>query len=349
MSARGAAPGTGRAIAWLLARRLAYLALLVLIVSAITFALTRSLGSPASLLAGQQATEEAVGSLEREMGLDRPLPEQYARYLGELAQGNLGVSRFTYQPVLSDIGDRFPATLEVAAFALVLGLLWSVPLGLLAAIRPGRLADRVLGPWVSQFGLSVPSFAIGLILIYVLYFRLGIVPAPLGRLGPAAEPPPEVTGLFTVDAVLAGRPDVLRSAFGHLILPGFTLALGFSPPIYQLTRDTARSVLRSDFVRAARSYGLPARTIYAQHVLRHVLPPVATSAALTFGYLLSGTILVEVVFAWPGVGQYAVQALNRLDYEPILGLVLLGTIVYVVLFLLTDLLQAAIDPRVRRQ
>jgi peptide/nickel transport system permease protein len=337
-----------RSVLVMLAKRTFHLALLLLVVSAITFALTRSLGSPASLLAGQQATEASIGSLEREMGLDRPLPEQYFRYLGALVQGNLGVSRFTYQPVLSDIGDRFPATLELAAFGLLLGLCWAVPLGLMAAIRPGGLADRVLGPVSGQIGLSVPSFAIGLILIYLLYFRFGLVPAPLGRLGPAAEAPPEVTGLFTVDALLANRPDILRSSLAHLFLPGLTLALGFSPPIYQLTRDTARTVLRSDFVRAARSYGISAREIHTRRVLRHVLPPIMTSAALTFGYLLSGTILVEVVFAWPGVGQYAVQALNRLDYEPILGLVLLGTLVYVVLFLVTDLVQAAIDPRVRR-
>lgn len=327
---------------------MAYLILVLLVVSAVTFALTRFLGNPAYLLAGQRASEESIQGLEAEMGLDRPLPEQYGRYVWALLHGNLGVSRFTYKPVVSDIGERFPATLELASFAMLLGLAWSIPIGLIAAVRKGGVVDRVLGPIVNQIGLSVPSFAIGLVLIYVLYFRLRLFPAPLGRLNTDTLPPDNVTGLLTVDALLAGEWGVFRASLAHLFLPAFTLALGFSPPIYQITRDTARGVLRSNFVRAARSYGLPTRTIYVRHVLRHLLPPITTSAALTYGYLLSGTVLVEVVFAWPGVGLYAVQALNRLDYEPILGLVLLGTAIYVVLFLLADLLQLAIDPRLRR-
>jgi peptide/nickel transport system permease protein len=329
-------------------KRVAYLAVVLLVVSAITFALTRFLGSPAYLLAGQRANEETIQSLEREIGLDRPLPEQYARYVWALLHGNLGVSRFTYKPVTSDIAERFPATFELATFAMMVGLMWAVPFGLVAAIRRGGLVDRVVGPVVNQVGLSVPSFAIGLVLIYLLYFRLQLFPAPFGRLDPDIAPPEDVTGLLTVDSLLAGRWDAFWSALAHLFLPAFVLALGFCPPIYQLTRDTAVGVLRSDFVRAARSYGLPSRTIYVRYVFRHLLPPVATSAALTYGYLLAGTVLVEVVFAWPGIGLYAVQALNRLDYEPILGLVLLGTAIYVVLFLLADLLQVAIDPRLRK-
>jgi peptide/nickel transport system permease protein len=329
-------------------KRSAYLALVLLLVSAITFSLTRFLGSPAYLLAGQRANASTIHSLEQEMGLDRPLPEQYGRYLWALLHANLGVSRFTYHTVASDIGSRFPATFELATFAMLIGMLWAVPFGLASAIRKGGTIDRVVAPVLNQIGLSVPGFAIGLILIYVFYFRIQLFPAPLGRLDPEIAPPPNVTGLLTVDSMLAWRWDAFGSALAHLVLPGLTLALGFTPAIYQLTRDTALAALRSNHVRAARSYGLPGRTIYVHHVLRHLLAPVATSAALTYGYLLSGTVLVEVVFSWPGIGLYAVQALNRLDYEPILGLVLLGTAIYVVLFFLTDLLHIAIDPRLRR-
>jgi peptide/nickel transport system permease protein len=330
-----------------LLRRLAYMLLVLLGVSSITFVVTRLIGNPVYLIAGMKATPEMVASITKEMGLDKPLWQQYASYLWSVAQGDLGTSRYTFHPVLSDFMDRFPATLELSTFAAILGVAWCIPVGVISAVRRGGFIDRFASNVVNQIGLSIPGFWLGLLLIYLLYFRLQVLPAPMGRLGTTMEPPPHATGLFVVDSLLAGDFETLKASLLHLLLPAFTLAVGFSPPILQLTRDTVLQILQSDFIRTARAFGLPAKTVYLKYALKHAIPPVATSIAFTYGWLLSGTVLIETVFAWPGIGLYAVEALNHLDYEPIVGLVLISAGIYVVVFFITDMLQFALDPRLR--
>ncbi len=328
-----------------LGRRLLSAAVALLGVVVIVFLVTRVLGDPVHMILGQRATPEQYEELRRTLGYDDPLWQQFASYLGGLVQGDLGASRFTHQPVTTEIFERFPATVELAAAGMILGLLWTIPLGVAAARRPGGLVDR-MSQGLVEFGVAIPSFWLGLLLIYFFFYLLGVAPAPVGQLDLAGVPPPRVTGLLTVDSLLAGDLRAFWSATAHLTLPAITLAVTSTPPILQLTRSSMIEVLRSDFVRGARSFGLPERTIH-WYAFKNALLPVLTMTAMTFGFLLGGTVLVETVFSWPGVGLYAVQSMQRFDYEPVLGVVLLASAVYVFVYFVADLLAMVVDPRVR--
>lgn len=333
---------------WLrfIGRRLIFLIIVLLGVSSITFVVTRLLGNPVYLMVGMQADQEMIDNMIHQMGLDRPIWEQYLSYLANVASGDLGVSRHTYNPVADDIGRRLPATFELSTAALLIGILWSVPIGLWGAMRQGGVADRV-GRFMAQSGVAIPNFWLGLILIYLLFFKFQLLPAPLGRIDMGLQPPPSKTGFYLLDSLLAGDMEKFRSSLGHLILPAVTLAFTSSPPIFRLTRDTVVKILNSDYIRAARSYGFSEFTINFRFALKNALLPVTTMIAMTYGYLMGGTVLVETVFAWPGLGLYAVDAMNHSDYEPIVGVVLLSATIYVVAYFLTDMLHYAIDPRLR--
>jgi ABC-type dipeptide/oligopeptide/nickel transport system permease component len=327
-------------------RRLVFLIIVLLGVSSITFTVTHLLGNPVYLMVGMRADQEMIDNMMHQMGLDRPIWEQYLSYLANVASGDLGVSRHTFNPVAEDIMRRLPATFELSTAALIIGVLWSVPMGLLGAMRQGGWADRV-GRFVAQSGVAIPNFWLGLILIYLLFFKFQLVPAPLGRLDISMQPPPTKTGFYIVDSVLAGDWEKLRSVLGNLLMPAVTLAFTSSPPIFRLTRDTVVKILSSDYIRAARSYGFSEFSINFRFALKNALLPVTTMIAMTYGYLMGGTVLVETVFAWPGLGLYAVDAMNHSDYEPIVGVVLLSAAIYVVVYFLTDILHFAIDPRLR--
>ncbi|NJN97423.1 MAG: ABC transporter permease [Anaerolineales bacterium] len=212
-----------------LGRRLLQLMIVLLGLAAITFVVTRFLGNPVYLLAGVQADEKTIETITRRLGLDRPLWEQYLIYVANLAHGDLGVSRFTSNPVMVDIGRRLPATLELSTAALLLGIAWTVPLGLLAARHKRSWLDR-LAQGLVEAGVAIPSFWLGLLLVYLLFYQLNLFPAPLGRLGPTATAPPYVTGLYTVDSLLMGNWEAFRAALSHLALPAITLAFTSCPP-----------------------------------------------------------------------------------------------------------------------
>ncbi len=329
-------------------RRAAMIFLVLLGVCTVTFIVTRLLGNPVYLLVGQQANKEILDNMIHQMGLDRPLYEQYLRYLWAVARGDLGMSRYTFRPVLEDIRLRLPATFELVTAAMWLIVFGGVPLGVLAAARPRGIIAR-FAQFLSQLGVSMPSFWVGLLLIYFFFFRLHWFPAPLGRLADQIAAPPRVTGLLLVDSLLARDHVAFRSALGHLVLPAVTLALGSVPATLQITRTTLLQVLASDYIRTARAYGMPARAIYFRYALKNVVVPLITVLAMTFGYLMSGTVLVETVFAWPGLGLYAVDAMNHFDYEPIVGVVLLSALFYALAYLVADLVSFAVDPRIRAQ
>ncbi len=341
-------------ISWLkesilyLARRLAAMLLVLLGVCTVTFVVTRLLGNPVYLLVGQQADKEILENLMHQMGLDRPLYEQYARYLWSVAQGDLGISRYTYRAVLVDIQLRLPATLELVTASMLLIILGAIPMGVFSAVRPGGIIDR-LGQLLVQVGVSVPNFWAGLILVYVFFFKLQWLPAPLGQLDDNVALSSTVTGFLVVDSLLAGNLPALRSALGHLVLPAITLALGSAPATLQITRTTLIQILSSDYIRTARSYGMPARIIYFRYALKNAIVPVLTVLAMTFGFLMSGTVLVETVFSWPGLGLYAVDSMHHFDYEPILGVVFLSALFYALAYLVADLLTFVVDPRIRAQ
>jgi len=313
----------------------------------ITFLLTRAIpGDPAAYFAGASATQEAVEQVRRQLGLDRPLPEQFLRYVADLARGDLGLSLTTGQPVRQELLARLPASLEVVLLALVLACAIAIPLGVAAATRPGSWIDQ-LARLVTTAGVSLPTFFTGLLLAYVFYFLLGWAPSPLGRLDPVFSPPPTVTGLYLIDAALAGDRALWWASFKQLVLPVVTMAIFVLAPIARMTRASMLSVLGSDFVRTARASGLSSSTVLVRYALRNALLPVVTTLGMVFGFMIGSSVVIEKVFGWPGVGSYAIDALTASDYAPVQGFVLTMGLLFVLLNLAIDLLYVVIDPRVK--
>jgi len=312
----------------------------------ITFILTRALpGDPAAYFAGGAATQEAVEQVRKELGLDRPLIEQFFRYVADLAHGQFGTSITTGQPVLQELVARLPASIEMILLALVLSCSIAVPLGVMAATRPGSWIDQ-LCRLVTTAGVSLPTFFTGLVLAYVFYFLLGWAPSPLGRLDPMYSPPPQLTGLYLIDALLIGDVPLWWASFKQLILPTVTMALFVLAPIARMTRASMLSVLSSDFIRTARASGLTSTTVLIRYALRNALLPVVTTLGMVFGFMLGSSVVIEKVFGWPGVGSYAIDALTASDYAPVQGFVLAMGVLFVLLNLAIDVLYTLIDPRV---
>ena len=313
----------------------------------ITFLLTRAIpGDPAAYFAGGAATQEAVEQVRRQLGLDRPLIEQFFRYVGSLAHGDLGLSLTTGQPVLQELLARLPASLELVLLSLLLACAVAIPLGVAAATRPGSWVDQ-LARLITTAGVSLPTFFTGLLLAYVFYFLLGWAPSPLGRLDPMFSPPPPLTGLYLIDAALAGDGALWWAAFRQLMLPVATMTIFVLAPIARMTRASMLSVLGSDFVRTARASGLSPTTVLVRYALRNALLPVVTTLGMVFGFMIGSSVVIEKVFGWPGVGSYAIDALTASDYAPVQGFVLTMGILFVLLNLLIDVLYVVIDPRVK--
>jgi len=313
----------------------------------VSFALTRLLpGDPAVYFAGAAPTPEAIADLRRTLLLDRPLPQQFAAYLGDLLHGNLGRSLVTGQPVLQDLATRFPATLELTLTAIALALLIAVPLGVAGAMRKGSSIDHI-ARMVSTVALSLPSFFTGLLLVFVFYYLMGIAPAPLGRLAPMSFPPPERTGFMVLDAALAGDWAASRDAAAHLLLPALALAIAGVGPLTRVTRSAMLAVLSSDFIRAARAYDLPRWKLVYAYALRNAMLPVLTTAGVVFSFLISANVVVEKVFSWPGIGSYALEALVASDYAAVQGFVLAVATLYVLINIAIDILYGIVDVRVR--
>src|SRR5919199_2712685 len=316
-------------------------------VTLISFFLTYILpGNPALVKAGPLATPEYVAEVERRMGLDRPVWVQYGRYVSGLFRGDLGESASTGRPVLEDFVQRLPATLELTLASLALAVLIGVPLRILSAVHRDRLIDHI-GRVVGVAGVAMPSFWTGLLLIYVFFYMLGIAPAPLGRLGSGLSPPTSITGLYVVDSLLTGNWRTLGSSLAQLALPATTLAIGVMAPLARMVRATMLEILEADYIKAAWAAGLPRRRVIYDDALRNALIPVVTTLGVIFGFLMAGNAVVESVFAWPGIGNYAVTALMTKDSGPIQSFVLFVAVMYVVVNLLVDLVYGMVDPRIR--
>jgi peptide/nickel transport system permease protein len=313
----------------------------------VTFLLTRVLpGDTAAYFAGPAATPQAIEEIRKQLGLDKPLPAQFVDYAKDLAHGDLGSSLTTGQPVLADIAARLPASGELTLLGLIVAMLIAVPLGIVAAVKQGSYIDHACRI-VATAGVSLPVFFTGLLLVYVFYFILGWAPAPLGRLDVFYTPPPTWTGFYLIDSLIAGDLETFRAALAQLALPGITLGLFALAPIARMTRASMLAVLASDFVRTAKASGLKTSTVIVTYAFRNAMLPVLTTLGMVFSFLLGANVLVEKVFAWPGVGSYAVEALIASDYAPVQGFVLVMAILYVVLNLCIDLAYGVIDPRVR--
>jgi len=313
----------------------------------VTFLLTRALpGDPAAYFAGPAATKEAIEQIRSKLGLDRPLLVQFVHYIGDLSRGDLGTSLTTGQSVAAEIRTRLPASAELTLLGLLVSVSIAVPLGIFAATRPGSLVDHVCRV-VATAGVSLPVFFTGLLLVYVFYYLLGWAPAPLGRLDIFYSPPPQVTGFYLIDSTLAGDGELFVASLRQLILPTLTLGIFSLAPIARMTRASMLAVLSSDFVRTARASGLSPFTVIVTYAFRNAMLPVVTTLGMVFSFLLGANVLVEKVFAWPGIGSYAVEALIASDFAPVQGFVLTMAVMYVALNLMIDILYGLIDPRVR--
>jgi len=313
----------------------------------VTFLLTRALpGDPAAYFAGPAASKEAIEQIRVNLGLDQPLIVQFGRYVRDLANGDLGTSLTTGQPVATEIRTRLPASAELTLLGLMLSISIAVPLGIVAATRPGSIVDHVCRV-AATAGVSLPVFFTGLILIYVFYYLLGWAPAPLGRLDIFFSPPPQVTGFYLIDSAIARDGELFLASLKQLILPALTLGIFSLAPIARMTRASMLAVLSSDFVRTARASGLAPYTVIVTYAFRNAVIPVVTTLGMVFSFLLGANVLVEKVFAWPGIGSFAVEALIASDFAPLQGFVLTMAVMYVVLNLVIDVLYGLIDPRVR--
>jgi ABC-type dipeptide/oligopeptide/nickel transport system permease component len=314
-------------------------------ISIVTFLFLHLLpGNPAYLIAGNLASAEEVRAIEHHLGLDKPLVVQYFIYVNNVLHGDLGQSWLSGNAVLTDLLQRVPATIELVSIALIIIAILGIALGVVIAVNPRGLVARA----VFGYGLlagALPDFWIGLILIFLLYYKLRLFPAPLGQLDVSVSAPRTITGMYLVDSLLTADWRAFGSSLRHLILPEMTLVFVYMGLVVRMAASSLQNVLRADFIRTARASGLrPARVNWL--ALRNALPPVLTVLGISYAYLLGGAVLVETIFAWGGIGQYAVQAVTNSDYMAIEGFVLTAAVFTMLVYLLVDIGHFLLDPRV---
>jgi peptide/nickel transport system permease protein len=329
-------------------RRLVALVFLSLGITFVAFVLTELVPSNAvATNLGEQAAGDpaAVSAFRHHYGLDKPFPVRYAIYLDHVVHGDLGQSTLTHGPVTHDLGQFIPATGELALYSILFAAIVGIGFGVLAALRRNRPTDHALRV-ASLAGISMPTFWIALVALYVGFFRLGWFPGA-ERLDPGTSPPPSVTGLYTIDALLAGNWGLFVQALHHLVLPALVLAAFNVSLLTRFTRSAVLEVIGYDYVRAARAKGLPERTVVLRYIVRGALPSVVTVLGLVFANVLTGAVLVEKIFSWPGIGQYAFQAAVNVDVPAIAGVSLFVAVVYITVNFVVDVLYGLIDPRIR--
>ncbi len=330
-----------------LLRRLLWLIPVVLIVIFMVFVISRILpGNPIYLMIGsRRMTEEGIARLMHEMGLDQPLLVQFKMYLTGVLHGDLGYAWHTNNPVSTDILTRFPATVELTLVAMSLSVLIGIPLGVAAAVHKDSLLDYFV-QLVSLVGFSLPSFWLGLLLVYFLAFQFEILPPPMGRVAIRVTPPTNITGLYIVDSLLTGNVSALISSIQHIILPASALGIAQIGGIGRMVRSTMIEVLDSDYIRAARAYGIRDNKIHYRYALKNALIPTITYVADSVLYLLGGAVVIEHVFTWPGMGLYATESIFVKDYAGVQGVVLVIAMLSVLVYLAMDILYFVVDPRV---
>ena len=329
-------------------RRLAQSLLVLLLVSIATFALAHAVpGDPIETVLGERAAgdPEIRAAAERRYGFDKPLHLQYLFFLKNLFRGDLGESISTRRPVMEDLRQFVPGTIELASAAMLFAVTLGIPLGIIGAIKQDRWPDH-LARFISLIGTSVPVFWLGLLLLYVFFYKLQWLPGP-GRLDTGMAAPERITGMISVDAALQGQWDVFRSSIERIILPAVVLgsfALGI---VSRMLRSSLLAALGDDYVRTARAKGLSERNVVTGHAIRNALIPTVTVLGLTFAGLLAGAVLTETIFSWPGIGRYSVQAALKLDYPGLLGVTLFVAAAYVFVNFLVDVIYGILDPRIR--
>ena len=329
-------------------KRLVLMPFLILGIVTATFVLAQfTKGNPLISIIGARALDnpDVVAAAKARWGLDRSVPERYVIYVANLAQGNLGTSFRTKQPVLLDLAQRLPATLELVICAMIVGAVSGILLGVISAQFRDTPADHT-ARFVSLLGSCIPMFWLGLLVLFIFSVQTHLLPGP-GRLDIRADPPPTVTGFMLIDTLLAGEPSSFVDAVRHLILPSIVLGWSVTGIVSRMVRASMLDVLGHDFITMARSKGAGETRVLLNHALRNALIPALTILGFTFAYLITGSVLVETIFSWPGIGSYAVDAARSLDYPAITGVTIIGGLGFLIANLLTDIAYAAVDPRMR--
>lgn len=325
-------------------RRLLLVIPVVLGVTFIAYGMVLLTGDPTSALAGEHATPEMREQVRERLGLDDPLPIQYVRFLGNLAQGDLGTSVMTRSPVVNELKLFFPATIELAIAAMFLSVIVGIPLGTIAGYKHNTFVD-LANTFGALVGVSMPIFWLALILLWLFGLKLGWFPTN-GRLSPSIDLE-TVTNMYVIDSVLRGNWAALKDALHHLALPAFALATIPTAFIARMTRSSVLEVLGEDYIRTARAKGVFELLVVRRHALRNAMLPVLTVIGLQVGLLMAGAILTETIFAWPGMGRWVVNAIVSRNIPVIQIAVIVFALIYVFVNLLVDLLYAWFDPRIR--
>jgi peptide/nickel transport system permease protein len=331
-----------------IARRLMLAAVALLGLTVITFAVSHAVPSdPIVANLGQQASQrpEIVAAFRAKWGLDRPPYLQYLTFLRGLAVGDLGISINTRRPVSRDLAHFLPATIELSTVAIFFAVAVGLPLGVLSALHRDGPIDH-LARLVSLVGVSIPIFWLATVSLVVFYAALSLAPGP-GRLGPQISAPPGVTGFYVIDSLLSGNVLTLRSALAHLVLPALVLSSSIMGLVTRVTRSSMLEVLSQDFMRTARAKGLTESTVVVRHALRNALIPTVTILGLAYGSLLSGAVMTETIFSWPGLGRYAFEAAVSNDFPSIMGVTFVIALMYVLANLAVDLCYGMLDPQIR--
>ena len=331
-----------------LARRLALAALVLVSVSVITFFISRVVPSnPAAKWVGPHPTKEQIAAASIKLGLDKPLYAQYFMYMGDLSRGDFGVSVRSHQPIIKDLKTYLPATLELVVVGTIIAVVIGIPLGVFSGAKKNSLLDH-LSRLLAIAGVSMPTFWMGLLLQLFFFGKLGIL--PLGsRVDNAISiyhPVQQITGFYLIDTLVTGNLPAFRNSLVHIILPAFTLGTYAIGLTIRMTRSTMIEVLEEGYITAARAAGIPERTVLFRLALKNAIIPTLTVVALSFVYSVTGAILVEVIFSWPGLGRYVTEAILGVDFPVIMAVTLVVTVLYVFVNLFMDLLQAFLDPRV---
>ncbi len=331
-----------------IARRFLFAIPLVIGITLVAFIIANAVPSDpvsANLPEKSQNDPEIVAAFRREWGLDKSLPEQYLTYISNMLRGNLGRSIKTKRPVIQDIQQFLPATIELATTSIIAGMILGIGMGVISAVWRGKLVDYATRV-VALVGVSFPVFVLALLALSIFHAQLGLAAGP-GRLDVRLTKPPLVTGLYLVDSILAGRGDVLVNVMSHLVLPSLVLGVYTSGLISRITRSSMLEVLNAEYIRTARSKGLNERVVVMRHAFSNALIPVVTVVGLSFGNLLSGAVLTETIFSWPGIGRYAFQASTSQDFPAIMGISMLIAFIYVGVNFVVDILYFFLDPRIR--
>jgi peptide/nickel transport system permease protein len=329
-------------------RRAAAMPFILLGIVTMAFLLTTiTKGDPLTAVVSEQqmTNPEIVAAAKKRWGLDRSLPERYVIYVGNLLKGDMGTSFVTRRPVSTDLMARLPATFELVMAAMIIGCVVGIGFGLLAAYYRDSAIDQA-ARFFSLFGSSVPIFWMGLALLFIFSVHFQILPGP-GRIDPRISPPPVVTGFMTIDTLLAGNFAGFKDALAHLVLPSIVLGWTVAGTISRLVRANMLEVMEREFILTARAKGAGEMRVVLRHAFRNILVPVLTVISYSFAYLMTGAVLTEAVFGWPGVGSYAVTAARSLDFPAIIGVTIVGGVVFLITNLLTDIAYVLANPRVR--